>query len=669
MKRFLILTAIAAALFAARAHAGGTLTPKNATQKPIHILSHEVNVVIDNGWARTEVTQVFHNENDKDVEAVYSFPVPKSASLSEITIWSGDKVLNGEVIEADAAKKAYAEERDAGNDAGLGECSCNKKKDDVEFGSYKFAIARVAANGDTKIRFVYYQPLTIDTGVGRYIYPLQEGGTDEAAKSFWMRNAVVEQHFAINVDLKSAWPVDNVRVPGAEAAAKVTKVDAGHYTVAVDQQQGELSHDFVLYYRLAENLPGRVEMVAYKPSPSATGTFMMVVTPGIDLKPITTGADYVFVLDVSGSMQGKLATLAHGVEETMKQMKAGDRFRIVTFSDRADDITSGFVDASPEHVQQWAQRVAALQPQSGTNIYDGLELAFKGLNNDRATSVVLVTDGVANEGIVDPREFRKLMKTNDVRVFGFVMGNNANWPLMRTIADASGGFYTGISNDDDIIGQILLAKSKITSEALHDASFRISGVNVTDTTGTVVGKIYRGQQLVIFGRYAKGGRANVTLNAKLTGADKTYTTQFDFPETDTSNPELERLWALAMTEDVTAREYAGVMPESEAKDAIRDLGVKYQLVTDYTSMLVLGDSDFAKRGIDRNNKQRIEVEHAAQTARVQAPPVSRRVDSSQPMFSGNSHSLSGGGGAFDPATALLALLLAASAIVPCVRHS
>src|SRR5437762_9907519 len=281
MKRLIFLLAIAT-LVAVRARAAGTLTPKTATQQPIQITSHEVNVVIDNGYARTEVVQVFHNANDKDVEAVYSFPVPKSASLSEITIWSGDRVLNGEVVAAAEAKKAYEEEKSAGNDAGLGECSCNKKKDDIEYGSYKFSIAHVAANADTKIRFVYYQPLPIDTGVGRYVYPLQEGGTDDAAKSFWLRNAKVEQKFSVNVELKSAWPVDEVRVPGAEAAAKVTKIGEGHYKVAIESQSAELSKDFVLYYRLAENLPGRVEMIAYKPKADAPGTFMMVVTPGVD---------------------------------------------------------------------------------------------------------------------------------------------------------------------------------------------------------------------------------------------------------------------------------------------------------------------------------------------------------------------------------------------------
>src|SRR5437762_2660447 len=368
-------------------------------------------------------------------------------------------------------------------------------------------------------------------------------------------------------------------------------------------------------------------MIAYKPKADAPGTFMMVVTPGVDLQPITRGADYVFVLDVSGSMTDKLSTLARGVAETMKHFKSGDRFRIITFSNSADDMTHGFVDANPQSVAEWSAKVAQLTPRSGTNIYAGLDLAFKNLNSDRATSVLLVTDGVANEGVVDPKEFRKLVKQYDIRVFGFVMGNNANWPLMRTIADASGGFYSAVSNDDDIIGQILLAKSKITSEALHDATFKIDGVKVSETTGDVINKIYRGQQLVIFGRYAKGGRAHVTLDAKLTGKDQTYKTDFDFPDTDTSNPELERLWALTMTEDVTAREYAGVMPETEAENAIRDIGLKYQLVTDYTSMLVLADGDFIKRGIDRNNKQRIEIEHAAQSTRANAAPLNTRVDS------------------------------------------
>ncbi len=655
MKRFITVLLI---LFAAPAlFAAGTLTPVGSAGTPIQIKEHTVDVVIDNGFARTEVTQVFFNPNANDLEAVYGFPVPSSASLSEITIWSGDRVLNGEVIEAKEAKQVYQEERDAGNDAGLGECACTRKKDEVEYMSYKFSVSKVRANAETKVRFVYYQPLKIDTGIGRYIYPLADGGTDDAAQSFWTRNPKVEQRFAVNVELKSGWPVDEVRVPGAEAEAKIDKLADGHFKVSLDRTTGDLTKDFVFYYRLADDLPGRVELLAYKPKANEPGTFMLTVTPGIDLAPITAGGDYIFVLDVSGSMSGKLPTLARGVRETIGVMKPGDRFRLFAFSDRAREVTSGFVDVTPQNVQQWSEAVEQLGPEGGTNVYEGLEGALKAVEADRATSILLITDGVTNEGIVDPKEFAKLLKNYDVRVFGFLMGNNANWPLMRLIAETSGGFYSAVSNDDDIIGQIMLAKQRITSEALHDAVLAVDGVKVFDKTDEVIGKIYRGQQLVIFGRYQKGGPANVTLKAKLTGKDETYKTTFEFPDVSAEHPELERMWALDRIEQAVLKEMAGTLPPEEAEHYIRDTGVKYQLVTDYTSMIVLSDDVFTKRGIARNNKQRIEIERTAQTARAAQAPVNRRADTSAPMFKGKSPGLKGGG-AFDPWMALLAVLAA-----------
>ena len=92
--------------------------------------------------------------------------------------------------------------------------------------------------------------------------------------------------------------------------------------------------------------------------------------------------------------------------------------------------------------------------------------------------ILEVTDGVTNTGVVDPKKFHELTKKYDVRVFTFVMGNSANWPLMRLVGDASGGFAKGVSNDDDIIGEILLAKGKILHESLHHAELTISGLKL-----------------------------------------------------------------------------------------------------------------------------------------------------------------------------------------------
>ena len=143
----------------------------------------------------------------------------------------------------------------------------------------------------------------------------------------------------------------------------------------------------------------------------------------------------------------------------------------------------------------------------------------------------------------------------------------------------------------------------------------------------------------------------------------------DFPEEDTDNPELERLWALAQIEMHEDMVNQGLQPESEQADFVRDIGLKYQLVTDETSMIIL-DADAHKRhSIERRNQERVRKERQAQSQRMAAPVRNYRVDvprqmaqgndpaSNQPaqthnnMFSKPAHHVThyhGGGGALDP---------------------
>lgn len=642
------VVALLLALVAVFSEAAGTLTARGSSYAPIQLRDHQVNVVLNNGFARTEVIQTFHNPNDVDLEAVYAFPLPKSASLAELTIFVGEREIHGEVLEKKQATQIYEEERDQGNDTGLAQQNA--------YQSFSFAVSPVRAHQQTTIRFVYYQPIEIDAAVGRYLYPLEDGGTDELAASFWMPNERVHGTFSITVELKSAWPVADVRVPGFESDTQIEELGENHYRVRVEKQDVELNRDVVVYYRLEENLPGRVELLAYRPDENKPGTFMMVVTPGLDLKPITGGADYTFVLDLSGSMEGKLHTMIRGVTLTLQDMTAEDRFRVITFSNNAMELTNGWVPATESNVERMIRRLERLRAKGRTNLYDGLSLSLKGLDDDRATSILLVTDAVTNTGIVDPKEFHQLMSTYDVRVFALLMGNNANWPLMRTISESSGGFWARVSNADDVVGQILLAKGKVRHESLHDAQLKIRGVKVFDTTDEVIGKVYRGQQLTVFGRYEDAGAATVELTARMTGKDKTYTTTFDFPKIDTDHPEIERLWALDRIETIEAKWDAGFTPAEEARAAALDLALAYQLVTDYTSMVALSDETFASRGIERRNQERVLRERQAQTVRAGRPPQSSRVDQSRPMFQHRAPSVGGrGSGAIDPVSGAIAV--------------
>ncbi len=636
------------------AHAAGTLTPIGSQHAPMQVVDHHVDIVMNNGFARTEVTQTFYNPNHENLEAVYAFPVPKNASLSEMTIIIGETEIHGEVIERDEAEAIYEHEANNGNDAGLAVKN--------EYLTYEFRVSPVRAQDQTQMRFVYYQPLEIDTGIGRYVYPLEDGGTDDAGKSFWLPNEEVKGTFSIAAEIKSAVPIEDVRMPGYEQAALIDRLDAGHYQIRVDQAGNALSRDVVIYYRLPDGLPGGVELIPYRASDSEPGTFMMVVTPGVDLAPLANGSDYVFVLDVSGSMSGKIATLARGLSRALGELRPEDRFRVVTFSNHTKDLTHGWRQATPDEVQGAIAIVENLSVEGGTNLYAGIREGLEKLDDDRVTSLILVTDAVANQGIIEPKAFRELMRQYDVRVFGFLLGNSGNWPLMRTICDATGGFYAGVSNADDIMGQLMLAKSKITHEAMHDVSVRLKGVDTFDLTNDMPKKVYRGEQLVIFGRYDEAGKAKLSLTAHISGEDKLYETNFDFPEIATDNPEIERLWAMSQIEQIEDQVNAGLLDSTEGSDAIADLGVAYQLVTDETAMLVLRDEDFERYGIDRANRDRVATENQAQARRASQTVTNNRVDRNDPLFNLPTPSL--GGGALDP----FSVLIVAGGVGLCLRR-
>jgi len=671
------LLAGAALLISVPARAAGLLTPADGSIPPLDLKEHHVQVVIEDGYAITTVEQVFRNPHTTDLEAVYSFPVPERGAVAEFTMWIDGKPVVGEVVEKEKAREIYQQEKAAGRDAGVTEKDAHR--------TFDIRVAPVRAGQDQRIRLVYLQPAHVDTGIGRYVYPLEEGGVDERKLAFWTANETVSERFSFELRLRSAYPVDAVRV-ASHSQATTQQVGPGEWTVRIDGSGGTqpaqsstpveasgqpaigipggtaaftLDKDVVVYWRHQPGLPGSVDLIAHKADAGKRGTFMLVVTPGDDLKPIAEGADWVFVLDVSGSMTGKYATLAEGVKQALGKMRTNDRFRIVLFNNGSRELTNGFVVATPESVQHWSDQVAAVSPGGGTNLYAGVELGLRTVEADRTTAIVLVTDGEANVGETRQRQFLDLLKKKDVRLFTFVMGNSANRPLLEAMTRASGGFAISVSNSDDIVGQILTATSKVTHEALHGAKLSISGVKVTDVTPADLGSVYRGQQLIVFGHYFGDGPADVRLTGKVSGQPVEYRTRFDLPASATSNPEVERLWAYARIEDLMD-ELRDFGEKADLKQAVTDLGVEFGLVTDYTSMIVVREERFQELGIERKNRDRRANEAAAQAQRAQAPVQSRRVDTQQPMYGSPRPSHSGGGaggGAVGPWMLLLILPL------------
>jgi Ca-activated chloride channel family protein len=653
-----------ATLWSTSSHTAGLMTPTGSNLPPLDIREHHVNVVIEDGYAITSVEQVFGNPNSIDLEAIYSFPVPEKAAVGEFTYWIDGQPVTGEVLEKEQALEVYQAEKQAGRETALTEQD--------GYRTFDISVYPVRAGQDVRIQLTYIQPAHVESSIGRYVYPLEEGGVDEQTLSFWTYDEAVKERFSFNLNFRSSWPIDDFRLP-QHPQANIQQLSNQEWEVSmindasVAAEEGvaagpaasvvhRLDQDIVVYWRQADGLPGSVEMVAFKDQAGGRGTFMMTVTPGDDLAPITEGRDWVFVLDLSGSMEGKFHSLVEGVNKGLSSLNPNDRFRIILFNNRAQEITTGLEYATVENVQRYIRILESHHPANGTNLYAGLSLGMKSLDADRSNALILVTDGVANLGYTEKKDFLDLLESQDVRLFTFVMGNSANRPLLEGMAKVSNGFAMNVSNSDDIAGKLMEATSRLTHQALHKVDVHFSGVKVKDLTPDRIGSLYRGQQLVVFGHYWGSGEAKVTIDGKVSGGDRNYSTMFEFPEIATLHPEIERLWAFAKIEDLQNRlDYFG--GGADIEQAITDIAVENGLVTDYTSMIVLREDRFQELGINRFNKKRVEKEQLARQERAVQGVRNNRVDQSQPMYSNPRPSHSNGGGAFGPWMLLLLIPL------------
>jgi len=279
-----------ALLITPSAEAAGLLQTKDSGYKPLSIKQHHVEVVIEDMYATTTVEQVFHNPNTVDLEAIYSFPVPANAAVGEFSYWIDDKAVTGEVIEKKRAREIYNEEKQQGREAAIVEKDQHK--------TFDIAVYPVRANQDVKIKLVYLQNTQTDTEIGRYVYPLEEGGVDEQAMSFWNRNETVDEQFSFNMKLRSSYPVDGLRLPKHPQAIisqinpnewSVNLVNSTTITQSSDDEVNELqssstapaitlNQDIVLYWRHAPGLPASVDMIAYKEPNHKKGTFKLTLT-------------------------------------------------------------------------------------------------------------------------------------------------------------------------------------------------------------------------------------------------------------------------------------------------------------------------------------------------------------------------------------------------------
>jgi Ca-activated chloride channel family protein len=507
------------------------------------------------------------------------------------------------------------------------------------------------------------------------------------------------------VDVKSEVPIKELRSESHEDDFVVVSHKENYAQAAMELTEGDLSRDIVMAVQTKRPRTG-LDVVTSHP-PGEQGYFMMTLTPGDDLSDTMEPMDYVFLLDVSGSMarDDKLSISRQSVVAFIESLGSDDRFDCLAFNLAPTPLFQGMQPANQANLDKAKAFFESQRARGGTVLQPALSAAYAYRDDDRPLNVVLLSDGMTDVG--EQSELLRLIQSRPagVRVFCIGVGNDVNRPLLEQMATQAGGLAAFVSTEDSFQRQAQLMRQKLVRPAIEELVVRFDGGAVQDVEPLEIGDLFYGTPLRLLGRYASGGPVTVTLRGQVQGGPWEQTVDVKLPDADEGNSEIERMWASKRVSRLLGTERAG---GGSSRDEIVRLCEGYSIVSPYASMLVLeNDAEFRRWKIEQRNATRVQRDRksraavqqklaqmrrsggegfevnraekfvstqsektAPQTAPSQAPTNrSASQPESQPSrgvdldFNSSSRGGGGGGGggAIDPVTALLSLGAAGSA--------
>lgn len=591
------------------ARAAGLLVADGGFGGVLEIETHTVDVVINNGIAVTRVTQVFRNTENRQVEALYTFPVPKGASVANFSMWINGKEMVGEVLEKKRARQIYNSYKRRRRDPGLLE--------QTDYKTFEMRIFPIGPRAQQRVEVTYYQELDFDHDWIRYVYPL----ATVTRKDIQQRT---QGTFSLSLQLKSEVPITGMESPSHADEFVIVKHTENYQQASLETDGGDLSRDLVINCRLQRPHTG-VDIVTSRPD-GEDGFFSLTLTAGQELPREDTAMDYVFILDISGSMAngGKLRISRDSLAAFIAGLSPEDRFELIAFNVQPALL---FKDLQPANDVNKGQGLRFLDDQrarGGTVLAPAMQAAYRYGDPDRPLNVVILSDGMTEQG--ERAELLGLIRAKpaNVRVFCVGVGNEVNRPLLRQLAEDAGGLAAFLSRGDNFAQAAKAFRRKLMHPVASDLTLTFEGVDVYDLEPRKLPNLYHGMPVRLYGRYRGGGPAKIRIVADVQGKATTQTVEFDFPKDEDANPEIERMWAWHRVQRLL-RDADRSGARSGVVDEIVRLGEGFSIVTEYTSFLVLeNDAEFARWKIERRNLLRIKRDRRGQRAVAERLAALRR---------------------------------------------
>jgi len=321
------------------------------------------------------------------------------------------------------------------------------------------------------------------------------------------------------------------------------------------------------------------------------GYFMLLLAPGAAADAATLRRDVVAVIDVSGSMSGeKIQQAKSALIQLLGTLREGDRFRLVAFSGGVRRYAQGWTGVTADTRRDAEAWIRSLEAEGGTNIAGALAEAFAQAPAEQSLGVVVfLTDGQASTGETDPERIAASAEQDrgKFRVFSFGVGDDVNTYLLDRLTERARGTTEYIRPGENIERAVGTLAAKVASPVLTDVTITAgSGIELYDMQPGNLPDLFAGDEMVVLGRYrgVGSGEWSVTVQGRRNGHQEEFRTTVGERENDDARY-TEQLWA-ARKAGALSRDIRLHGQTRELMDALKQLALRYGILTEYTSYLV-----------------------------------------------------------------------------------
>ncbi len=556
---------------------------------PLTVGYHKVTVDIRDQIARTVIEESFVNHTNNVLEGVFYFPLPQDASISGFGMWIGDNLVEADVVERLRAREIYESILRERRDPGLLEWSGGS--------IFKARVFPIPAGSEKRIKITYTQVLPMQGERYRYGYALQSDLLQEHPL----------RELSIDVKVHSALPLKAVSCPTHPARTDRTAHSA---RVEFTAQEYTPTRDFEVVVEV-DGRQSDVVMIPHRRGDD--GYFMLQLTPpgarsdsDRPLLPDGEPLQLLILADTSASIDaGQRAKQATFIASLLSALSPRDTFNLGTC-----DVACEWAFAQPTPADSRSVEAARDYLARRTSLgWTNLDLAFAEALKQCGprTHVIYVGDGIVTAGDADPVAFtkrlRRLYKGRRGTFHAVTLGSSYEPGVVRAIASLGGGSLRKITGEQGPQVVALELLSEIARPGLRDIKVEFKGLKVARVYPEELPNVPAGSQQIILGRYLPEGSdqsGEVIVTGTQGGKPVRLSARVSLKDAEQGNSFIPRLWARLHLDSLLEQGASEVV-----KDEIIALSEEYQIITPYTSFLVLEtDADRERFGVKRRFRMR-----------------------------------------------------------------